>query len=174
MCSRRHDTQRKPYPAVGGEGKRRQLVVDKDFLSLVENVEIVGDIPVLTLIDRYIVEESESGFVERQKHRLLIFRHIAEIETIAQLLHLFRRHSAQKHRIGRYIQEVLPEIVDDIDALIRRARKRLSRADILIHTAVIKLLGEPDLVIGYEEIVGPVCHHLYFWHYSRQHFCKFR
>ena len=64
MCSRRHDTQRKPYPAVGGEGKRRQLVVDKDFLSLVENVEIVRDIPVLTLIDRYIVEESESGFAE--------------------------------------------------------------------------------------------------------------
>ena len=102
------------------------------------------------LIDRYVVVESESGFVERQKHRLLIFRHIAEIETIAQLLHLFRRQSAQEHRIGRYIQEVLPEIVDDIDALIRRARKRLSRADIFIHTAVIKLLREPDLVIGYE------------------------
>ena len=44
MCGRRHDTQRKPYPAVGGEGKRRQLVVDKDFPSFVENVEVVGDI----------------------------------------------------------------------------------------------------------------------------------
>ena len=105
------------------------------------------------LIDRYVVVESESGFVERQKHRLLIFRHIAEIETIAQLLHLFRRQSAQEHRIGRYIQEVLPEIVDDIDALIGRARKRLSRADIFIHTAVIKPFREPDLIIRYEEIV---------------------
>lgn len=44
-------------------------------------------------------------------------------------------------------------IIDDIDALIRRVRKRLSRADIFIHTAVIKFLREPDLVVGYEEIV---------------------
>lgn len=44
-------------------------------------------------------------------------------------------------------------IIDDIDDLIRRARKRLSRADIFIHAAVIKLFRKPDLVVGYEEIV---------------------
>ena len=49
-------------------------------------------------------------------------------------------------------------IVDDLDALIGRARKRLSRADIFIHTAVIKLLREPDLVIWYEEIVDIIIH----------------
>lgn len=49
-------------------------------------------------------------------------------------------------------------IIDDIDDLIRRARKRLSRADILIHTAVIKLVGEPDLVIGYEEFIEVFSH----------------
>lgn len=44
-------------------------------------------------------------------------------------------------------------IIDDIDDLIRRARKRLSRADIFIHTAVIKFLWVPDLIVGYEKFV---------------------
>lgn len=46
----------------------------------------------------------------------------------------------------------------DIDALICGARKRLCRADIFIHPAVIKLLRELDLIIRYEEIV--CCFHL--------------
>lgn len=57
------------------------------------------------------------------------------------------------HRIGRHIQEILPEIVNDIDALISRAGERLSRPHIFRHTAVVKLLREPDLIVGYEEIV---------------------
>jgi hypothetical protein len=109
--------------------------------------------PVLTLIGWYVVVESESGFVERQQHWLFIFRNKVKIEAVSQFLHPLRRQTAQEHRIWRHIKEVLPEIVDDIDALIRRARKRLSRADIFIHAAVIKLFRKPDLVVGYEEIV---------------------
>lgn len=49
-----------------------------------------------------------------------------------------------------------PQVSQIIDALIRRARNRLSRADIFMHTVVINLVGEPALIIGYEKISGGV------------------
>lgn len=78
----RYNTQGKPYPAVRGEGKRRQLVIDKNFLSLVENMEIIGDIPVLTHGDRNIIVKGEAGFVESKQQRLFILRNKVKIEAL--------------------------------------------------------------------------------------------
>ena len=39
----RYDTQRKPSPAIGGEGKRRQLLVNENLSIAVENMEVGGD-----------------------------------------------------------------------------------------------------------------------------------
>ena len=93
-------------------------MVDKDLLSLVENMEIIGNIPILAFRDWDVIIKCEPGFVERQKHRLFIHRNKVEIEAVAQFLHSLRRQTAKEHRIWRYIEKVLPEIVDDIDALI--------------------------------------------------------
>lgn len=43
-------------PSVGCKCKQRQFVDDRDFLSLIENMEVTGNIPVLALEDRNIVE----------------------------------------------------------------------------------------------------------------------
>lgn len=95
----RYDTQRKPYPAIGGEGKRRQLLVNENLSIAVENMEVGGDIPILALMDRNIVIKGEPGFVESKQQRLFILRNKVKVEAVSQFLHPFRLQTAQEHRI---------------------------------------------------------------------------
>ena len=78
--------------------------------------------------------------VDVEQKSLFVLGHIFQIELVAEFNHLLRRKTAQEHRVGRHIQEILLKIVYYIDALVCGARKRLYGADVFVHSAVIKFL----------------------------------
>ena len=76
----------------------------------------VGFNPIDKEWDLIVKCKAHAVYVEQKG--LFVLGHIFKIELVAEVNHLLRRKSAQEHRIGRHIQEILLEIVYYIDALV--------------------------------------------------------
>ena len=61
MVGGRDHAQGEPYSPIRGQRNRSQLVVDEDWMSVVGDMEIILDIPLLPLVDRKGALKSESG-----------------------------------------------------------------------------------------------------------------
>lgn len=88
-------------------------------------MKVILDGQVKSFFYRLIIVEPESGFVDFHQAVYLGRRNNLKIEGIPFLLHFFRRATAEKQRIGRYVKEVLAVVVYDVQTVICIACQRI-------------------------------------------------
>ena len=148
----RNDTYSQPDPTIRGEHERSQLVVDETLLPLAQQMEVVGDAVIQSLLLRYLIEKAESRSIDLHQHVEFIGRDMLHVETITHLQHLLTGMSAQEKRIVRNVEETLLEIVDDIYALVDGLRKGLCSPYQWFHLAIVQALRLANGILRNEKM----------------------
>ena len=74
MVGGRDHAQSEPYSSIRSQRNRSQLVVDEDWVTVVQYMKVVLDMPVLPLINRNGALKRESGTVQFKEKGLFVMR----------------------------------------------------------------------------------------------------
>ena len=153
----RDGAEGEPGTPVSREHEGRNLVVDEQGMLRSEDVEVVGHRAASAVGKRHVVEGTEARTVQFGEHRLLVGRHVVDVEAVAHLSHLVGGVPAEEERVVGHIEEVLAEVVDDVDALVGRLRESLRRLHVRLCPLVVGLGDALHAVRVKEEFVY-LCH----------------
>ena len=152
VMRQRHNAHRQPGTTVGCEGKRRDLVVHQIAILTILDMEVVVHEAAAAFIYGLLIEALEAHFINLGEHGLLVGGDVVDVEAVAHLLHLLGRVSAQEQRIAGHMQETLPEVVDDIYALVGRIGHRVDGAYHGVEMPVLLVIHALDTVSQRKEV----------------------